>query len=81
MKIESRKDGRVIYKSDLRRGDLVILPTCYMSIGGMRGIILDLYDGLPDENDDVYEHCRIMLEDGEFENLVTWDLEKVESPK
>lgn len=74
MKVESRKDGKFVYRSDIRRGDIAILPTYYVKIGGMTCIILDLYDGRPDENDDIYEHCRCMLEDGTFENIQTWDL-------
>ncbi len=78
-RIVQRDDGRLVYRGDLLRGDLFIVPPYYVSICGMKGIVLDLYDGQPDENDDIYEHCRCMLENGEFENIATWDLTKVES--
>lgn len=70
---------RIVSKFNIKRGDLVLLPEYYVEIGGMKAIVLDLYDGQPDENNDIYECCRLMLEDGTFENLETFDLILVES--
>lgn len=58
--------------------DIIIIPDYYNIIGGMKGIVLDVYVGHPDDNDDLYEMCRIMLEDGTFEALPSWDLELLE---
>ena len=74
MRIEKSKDGRIIYMGDVVRSDIVIVPDYYSMFGGMKAIVLDVYVGYPDDNDDLHEMCRVMLEDGTFEEFQSWDL-------
>ena len=72
---EWMKTKRVI-TSDLCCGEVVLVPDYYLEIGGMKGIALDLFDGFPDENDEIHKRCRVMLENGTFENIETQGMKK-----
>jgi len=78
MRIETSKDGNLIYAGEVARSDIIVVPGYYSIIGGMKGIVLDTYIGQPDDNNDLYEMCRVMLEDGTFEDIASWDLEVLE---